>query len=392
WSVGRSSDVSLPSPRNSVMLGASVVLALAMILALTSHQRMVQATQYYSVMGDDVLDGLAWIEANTPRGSVIATTGPSQFGADALVGCVWGWWIEGLAQRKSFCSGDPVALAWQSQVQRTHDANRAFAGPISMENGWVRVGEYAPFGSRGNPIIATESGRGFQAMLFFNDAETEVRWSPLGVPAFRTDAPHYLPRHTVSQSSTPELGTIEHLAESAAMRVSRTVHLARDSSLVWVNYSIAVSGTINDVSIPVMGTSLSRLNHFDPILRTLEIGHDSTFPQGIGAQVKIITGGESLTSVAFETNPEAAMPQVRFLFVPDGALFETSFAVRLISSPDAQSSDVRLADALSAFEVGEVDYVFVDKLKVRETEWFANDPAHFRIAYQNFAVALYEVI
>ena len=219
-----------------------------------------------------------------------------------------------------------------------------------------------------------------------------MAWKPSESSLARTDAPYFLLSRTVNLTATANLGTITHLAESGSLSILRTVQLARASSTVWVTYTFSVSGAIDQVSIPVIGTSLSRLNNFDQVTQTLAIGHDPSFRQAIGARVRIMEGGDDLTEVRYNTNPEASMPEVRFTFTPRASIFRASFEAEIIFSPDAQATDVRIANAMSIFETARVDFVFVDKLKVRETEWFTNDPAHFRIAYQNFAVAVYEVI
>ena len=390
--------VELPRhlPRPSVdrtTVVAALVLAFALVVVSTAGRRATQAADWYLVVGDDVREGLEWIKQNTPKSSVIATSGPSRYGPEQLVGCTWGWWIEGYAQRKSFCTADPQALAWSSQVQRTLEANKAFAGPISLENGWLRVGDYWPYGSRGNPIISGDFGHGYEALLYFNDARVTVTWSPDGGGPVRIDSLYLLTSRSTSHVVIPSHVRLEFGAQGNGITINRTVELASGSGTVWVNYSFEVSGEIDRVDISVFGTSTSSLNDFDFAAKKLQVGGVPGFREKVAGSVQVGEGGDVLneTAMAFETNPDVLMPEVRFAFSPNGGSYRVSFMVEAYYDRSYAPTDVRVFDAYSIFADVGVGFVLVDKHKIRDVEWFTNDLARFRMVHQNFGIAVFEV-
>jgi len=158
-----------------------------------------------------------------------------------------------------------------------------------------------------------------------------------------------------------------------------------------VEYRISAQGTIERVWISVFGTSSSTLNNFDYASRTLSVGGISGFREKVSASVQV-SSGAALADLQFNTNPQAEMPEVRFVFEPSNATFEASFEVKAAYDTALLPGDVASFEASSIFESRGVNYVLADKLRVREVEWFGNDRAHYRLAYQNFGVALFEVI
>lgn len=391
WDKARSHTPVRERRFEPAAIATALILAFALVLMTTAYQRTVQAVDWYFVANKDVLDGLRWIKQNTPEDSVVATSGSNRYGSERFVGCSWGWWIEGYAQRKSFCTVNPQDLAWDAQVREAIEANKAFSGSISLDNGWLRIGDYAPYSSQGNPIVYGEFGHGYEAMVYFNDARVVVQWSSSEGGPLREDAAFFLTNKSTELNSTPTRVRLEHTAGDESISIHRTVDVPRASRISWVNYSLSVSGTISRVSISLFGTSTSRLANFDASSNTLTIGGVPGFRESLAGSVRIVEGGDALSSATFMTNPEAEYPEVGFVFSVADTAFSVSFAVWAQYDGEIVPSNVEVFRAESIFALAGVNFVFVDKLKVREMEWFTNNRSHFAIAYQNSGVALFAV-
>ncbi len=369
----------------------AVALAVALAVVPSSQARMAQAAAFYTVATPDLLDALHWIGDNTPRSALVATSGPSQYGQEATVGCDWGWWIEGYAERESLCTEDVQNLAWASQVTRSVEANHAFAGVVSFENGWVRVGEFAPYGTRGTPMISGDFGMGYEPLVFFDDAAVIVTWKEAGTHAVRTENAHDLGVQTSLDRSNGSV-TLQSAATGPGISILRKVTLAPRSAVTWNNYTVEVAGNLSQVSVSVFGTSSSQLNNFDAQTATLSVGSAPGFQENAAGSVQIRDGAGELTSVDAQTNPEASLPKMGFTFGPAGSWFNLSFAVTAFASRSVSASGVQVYEARQVLAAAGAGYVLVDKTRIRDYEWIAADTAGFRMAYQNAQVALFSVV
>lgn len=380
-----------PDRADGVIVATVLVLAFALVLVTTAHNRMVQAGNWYIVMTDEVLDGLEWLRDHTPADAAVATSGPVKYGAEDPVGCVWGWWVEGYAHRRSLCTGDLQTLAWNAQIRRSADANRAFLGVVSVENGLLQLGDFAPFGSRGNPLIYGEFGRGYEPLVFFNDARVDISWRDSGGQV-RFDRPFYLPTRETSKAIDADRARLEFRAEGQGLLVVRTVESSRDSGTVWVNYTFEAAGTLDRVDISVFGTSRSRINNFDFTTDELTLGGELGFRDAVGGRVRIVDGATRLVGTLPMTNLQAELSEYRFEFAPTAGTFRSSFAVDVGYHVTAVPGPVVSYAAREIFDAHGVGYLLIDRTKVREMEWLTNDRNGYRIAYRNFAVAVFEVI
>lgn len=99
-----------------------------------------------------------------------------------------------------------------------------------------------------------------------------------------------------------------------------------------------------------------------------------------------------MTSTYFVTNPSLDMPEVGFVFFPRLPSFKVSFELSADHRPDLGANEVRLSRAFDILADVGVAFVFVDKSKIRDMEWFSNDRDHFDLAYQNSGIAVFEVM
>lgn len=385
----RAESPSPTSAARSVLL--AVILTAALVLVSTSQTRMAQAEAFYTVATPELLDILHWVDAYTPRMSVIATSGPSQYGQEANVGCQWGWWIEGVGERESLCTADLQYLAWQTQIDRSAEANRVFAGVVSFENGWVRMGDFAPYGTRGNPIVSGDFGLGYETLVYFDDASVTVRWNDSTTGILRSASAHDLSAATNTASSNGS-AAFRSVDVGQGISVVRTVTMSAGSALIWNNYSFKVAGTLSQVSVSVFGTSHSRLNDFDQRRMALAVGSAPGFREDAAGEVRIQDGAQDFVDASYSTNPESSMPQVGLVFDPTGGTFNLSLAIEAFVDHSVPVSGVQIHTAKQVLAAAGAGYVLVDKTRLRDYEWLAADRADFRVAYQNSRIGLFSVV
>lgn len=366
-----------------------IVVAVALFLVTTAFTRMDEAANWYYVARPDVLGGLQWIRQNVPRSVTVATNGPMKYGAEASVGCMWGWWIEGYAERDSLCTANPRSLAWDSQVRAALDADRAFAGNLSMENGLVRIGDYAPFGSAGNPIVAGDFGRGYEPFVYFSDSHIVATWHPKGGPVRQAASPFYLANRTVISKADAAHGSIEFTADQAGLAWRRTVEIDRDSPMVWVNFSLSAPGPIDSLVLSIYNTSNSRLNAFDFGAGILSIQSAPEFQEGASGLLRVVKGSANLTPAALETNGSSSISMLSLSFAPRSAVFEVSLAILASVAPAALGSAVSASNATAIFRRYGVGYVMVDGADSRNVEWLLNDKSAFQLSFSNAAVDIF---
>ncbi|MEK7715228.1 MAG: branched-chain amino acid ABC transporter permease, partial [candidate division NC10 bacterium] len=272
-----------------------------------------------------------------------------------------------------------------AQIRRSADANRAFLGVVSVENGLLQLGDFAPFGSRGNPLIYGEFGRGYEPLVFFNDARVDISWRDSGGQV-RFDRPFYLPTRETSKAIDADRARLEFRAEGQGLLVVRTVESSRDSGTVWVNYTFEAAGTLDRVDISVFGTSRSRISNFDFTTDELTLGGELGFRDAVGGRVRIVDGATRLVGTLPMTNLQAELSEYRFEFAPTAGTFRSAFAVDVGYHVTAVPGPVVSYAAREIFDAHGVGYLLIDRTKVREMEWLTNDRNGYRIAYRNFAL------
>jgi hypothetical protein len=365
----------------------TLALAVALVLVPAASRRMVDADDWYNVLGAEGLEALDWIRGNVPEGAAVGTTGPAKYGSDEHVGWLWGWWIEGYARRRTLSTAQLLSLVWESQVARAEDANRAFMGAHSMENGYALVGDSAPGSGLGNPMMSvrTRHGYEYEPLLSFDDHEVEVRWrTPDG--AQRSDRLADLPVRAATLSVGGALAVIEAVASSDGLTVRRTVELLEGSRTGWVNVTVSTSGTLEGLAITVRAASRSEFGSPDP--SGLRLSVQRTSWRGVTATLRVQAADGVLPAAA----PMAEDPRstATFSFSGGGPEARVSFALDTLESESAGFSGVHGYRAESIFDRYDVRFMLVDKGRAREMEWFSSDDLRYRLAFENSRIALFE--
>ncbi|MGQ0797649.1 MAG: hypothetical protein ACT4OI_07295 [Methanobacteriota archaeon] len=369
---------------------ATLLLAVVLVLVPAASRRMVEAGDWYSVVPEDGLEAFDWIRSNVPEYLAVGTTGPAKYGSDDMVGWLWGWWIEGYAQRRSLSTAEPLSLVWRGQITRSEDANRAFMGQYALENGFLLLGDTAPYGSLGNPMIAgaTRYGYDYEPLLSFSDARVDVTWRD-GDEGSRTVPIADLPVREATSSQEERIARIETRASTEGLVAFRTTELEEGSRAARVNYSFEASGMIEEITISVFPTSRSAFGSFDVSALALPI-RGSSYPPRAGAELRVHETTATCLAATQTTGPEGR-PGVALRFAANRSEARVSLLVEVMDSAPSRPDRVRVFHARSLFETYGVQYVLLDKERERELEWFSRDRGHYRAVFENPSVAIFEL-
>jgi len=116
--------------------GLGVLLALALLVQSVVGLRFFDLQRrYYDVLSPELVAGLGWLRTHTPPGAVVAA---SRAENDAPIG----WWVEGLARRKTLWSSPLRWLNLEDERARARKANQLFATgfpnetALELARGW----------------------------------------------------------------------------------------------------------------------------------------------------------------------------------------------------------------------------------------------------------------
>ncbi len=371
-------------------LGIVVVLGVTLFLVGTAYERVVSATDWYYVADRDVLDGLSWIRSNAPIESVVATNGPMKYGNDQTVGCMWGWWIEGYARRPSLCTANPSALAWREQVLRATDADRAFSGTNVAETGVIRVGDFAPYGTEGNPLIAADFGFGYATLVSFSDAGVTITWQPNQSATEVAVSPSQMPAQSATVTSNQTRADFLYHASAPNVTVQRTVVVSQFSQVIWVNYSMIAIGTLNQIEIRVSGGSQTMFGSNDGATTSIPVSNIPGFRIRIGGTLRLVSATSEVASTEVVEHPASGNPAATFRFAPNGASFSASFEVTAAVDASHMARSLQFYNGAAILDARRVQYSLLDNSDVRHVTWCARDTMHWKEVYANDGVVIFE--
>jgi len=356
----------------------------------TAYERMNSATDWYYVANRDVLEGLSWIRSNAPLGSVVATNGPMKYGNDQTVGCMWGWWIEGYARRPSLCTANPSALAWREQVLRAADADRAFSGTNVVETGVIRVGDFAPYGAEGNPLVAADFGFGYATLASFSDAGVRIRWQPNQSASEVVTSPSQMPNQKANVTSNKTRADFLYDARAPNITVERTAVITQYSSVTWVNYTVTANGTVNQVEIQVSGGSQTIFGTNDGSTRSISVSNIPGFRISIFGTLLLASATSQVASMDLVGHPANGNPAATFHFSPNRTSFSASFEVTAVVDASRGAGGLQSYNAVAVFDARRVQYALLDNSDTRHVTWCARDTLRWKEVYANDGVVIFE--
>lgn len=115
-------NISKHDKRKAYALFFSLILAIGLLnvfLTLSSVERLRSTATFYHCIGPEELEALKWLKENSAPGDAVLTSGKIW-----SEGASYGWWIQGLAERKAFMSGDIRWFIFDDERKNTLLANQ----------------------------------------------------------------------------------------------------------------------------------------------------------------------------------------------------------------------------------------------------------------------------
>jgi hypothetical protein len=111
---------------------------------------------FYQTMDNQGWEAIQWAKINTPKDSV--------FVSDAL----YGWWLGGFAQRRTYSAVDPQYLSINEEYNKTLFARNLLDTDYLIDNGYFQVREDGGYLSRHNPEFLAHIRNDYFPYPFFN--------------------------------------------------------------------------------------------------------------------------------------------------------------------------------------------------------------------------------
>jgi hypothetical protein len=120
---------------------------------------------FYQLIDNQLWDAIQWAKTNTSKNSV--------FVSDAL----YGWWLGGFAQRRTYSAVDPQYLTINGEYNRSLFAKSLLDTDYLIDNGLIQVRDDGGYIARHNPEIVTKLNWTYFPISFFVFASNETKIS-----------------------------------------------------------------------------------------------------------------------------------------------------------------------------------------------------------------------
>lgn len=119
--------------------------------------------QFYQTMDSQAYEAIQWAKTNTAKNAV--------FVSDAL----YGWWLGGFAQRRTYSAVDPQYLSINEEYDKALFARTLMDTDYLVDNGWIQVREDGGYIARQNPAILATLNWTYFPYEFFNFASNNTK-------------------------------------------------------------------------------------------------------------------------------------------------------------------------------------------------------------------------
>jgi hypothetical protein len=371
------------------------------VLYSASSARLLAATEFYQILDDEELQALEWVKENTERSDVIATSGDKKWPGH---GQTYGWWIEGLSERKAVITGQPKYFVFKDEQKEIHSANRIFRGVHIIENDAIRVADVFPTYTVGNPEIAVVNEHAarneFQNTIFFNDAHIELTFSPIYDPeTVWHQSPFHAPNKTMSIQYNDSLAKAVYVFEWDYAKITRSVILERDKPYVDIIYEVSLTDSfMRSFDVHIWGSYHTWLRDFKIEDTTVTLHQTNPVGDQIETRISLIeTNGVVRYVNAMFEDPRYGMPSVVYSFNATNQWLYVHLRVApriapLIGQELELDGPIRYYNKHALIERYGVDYIFLDNSRVEEFQRFLSDPEHFEITFENERIVIFRVL
>ena len=369
------------------------LLFIICINMLNSVYYLQNACSYYNALSENALEALKWIRNinNTSSDSIIATSGPFKKGCDGM-GSIYGWWIEGYSDRRCIAPSYLRFLIYQDERELAMNANIIFSGTNVIVNDYIMVAEtiYAKWG---NPEIGVNIGDFYEKVLFFADNETIItyqkNYDSLLINASLSDM-KCKKIEALQLKNRTELAII-YSSEDGLLNVTKRISVSKLSSSTSVSFNIQCKENLTRAMISILRSDFVGFENYDKISNKSIRLHLIT-PMNIHLKAEL--------SVEYDGKVETYFPEqhksddralVTFIFSNLPKYCQINFKLTLPKLIESHLNSVEYYDTYELIEQLGIDYILVNKNRVREFEWLSSDSKHFQRVYENKEIAIFKV-
>jgi hypothetical protein len=370
-----------------------LVIGFATIVSLI---RLENALDYYQTIGNDELQALRWIKANTTANAIFATSGVNgTFSEDSMPGNTYSWWIEGFSERKSYHSGLTKLYTYEDERLTTERINRIFAGTYGFEFNNLRVSESFPFPISNPEISAFVNGQ-YRNIIFLSDGTEELVFSPIETDQIVWhESPFYAENKTVAFNSNETWANATYTYEWSHLKVVKNVVVSSQDSSVDIAFHILPKNSkLKQFRTSLWTSYFNLLEDYSINNSTILLRQRLPSNAVVETELSLLeTNGEINGTDVFFKDPKYSMPAATYSLTPLQDELYARFRITIISDNSGESKQsLELYNSNDLITELRINYFFINKGRINEYYRFLNDNNHFAVAFENEKIAIFRVL
>jgi hypothetical protein len=388
--------VALRHSRKVILLLASCFVLLILIGGtILSVNRLEGAVDYYQSLGNDEIQALNWVKENTFSNATFATSGPNKvIGGDWAPGNSYSWWIEGLSKRKSLHTGFTTWYTYEDERLETAMTNRIFAGNYVFEFNDLRISDNFPADS-GNPQIAVLSNGQYQNVLFLNDAEEGVTFSPAeNQQAIWNQTPFYAENKTMNIDYNENWANATFSYNWSGLELVRSIIMNSEQSYVDVIFELVPANSIlRQFTLNFWTSFSSSLESYQAQGSNITLHQKLPSDEDVETRIAILdTNGAVKSTQVFLKDPKYSLPLATYSLTPlQGSLFVHVRISITTQTSETKNSVINFYNSYDMINESKIDYIFLNKDRANEYGRFVSDSEHFKIVFENALIVIFKV-
>ena len=362
--------------RTAITIGVAFLI---LVYTFNSAIYLRETSSFYDALSPSTLEALKYIRNNTSVSSIIATSGPYKKGNEGS-GFIYGWWIEGFADRRCVATGYLRFLIYYDERVVAENANILFSGTDVLMNSFVMVAETFPAGL-GNPELGVNIGDFYDRVLFFADNET--------IFTFNSNRNVTLNdiKSEVTSVTHDDKGVISVKYQYDSLTVLKQISLTNEST-VEVMFKVNHLNVTN-IFIPIFRSDFASINNYhEENDGSIALEVKTSMGALFRLNITLDYNGGNFNKTYFKQASEKWQKFAMFVFSnpPPNATIRFKFAFS-----GSSSAPVKYFKAYDLISQQKIQYFLINKGRLRELEWFSND-ALFKKCYENEEIAIFEFV
>jgi hypothetical protein len=378
-----------------LLLASCFLLVIVVGGTILSVNRLEGAIDYYQSIGNDEIQALNWVKENTLSNATFATSGPNRIiGGDWAPGNYYSWWIEGLSKRKSLQTGFTTWYTYEDERLETAMTNRIFAGNYVFEFNDLRVSDNFPADS-GNPQIAVLSNGQYQNVLFLNDAEEGVTFSPAeNQQVIWNQTPFYAETKTMNIDYDENRANATFSYNMSGLELVRSIIMNSEQSSVDVIFELMpANSTLRQFTLNFWTSFYSSLESYQIQGSNITLYQKLPSNEDVETRIAIVdTNGALENTQVFLKDPKYSIPLATYSLTPlQDSLFVHVRISIITQTSEAKNNVINFYNSYDLINDSKIDYIFLNKDRVNEYRRFVGDPEHFKIVFENGTIVIFKV-